>query len=388
MTNRLTRPSLIALAVSLSALGSGFALAAEMDHSAMGHGSMPMDHSQMNHGSAPEPMAGMDHSQMPKEQASPEKSPATDHSKMNHGAMQSEMGTMDHAQMGHGKSQEKAPAMDHSKMGHAAMPGQMEGMEGMDHSTMDHSQMNHGSAEAPRTTSRTPIPVLTDADRQAAFPPLPGHQMHDSAINSFFLLDQLEYQDADEGSTLAWDASGWVGGDINRVWFRSEGERTNGVTEDAELQLLYGRSIGPWWDVVAGVRQDFKPESPQTWAAFGVQGMALYAFEAEATAFVGENGQTAARLEGDYDILLTSRLILQPTAEVNFYGKNDPERGVGSGLANTELGLRLRYEIVRQFAPYIGVSWSRSYGNTADLVRDEGEDVDEARFVAGIRMWF
>lgn len=385
MTNRLTRPSLIALAVSLSALGSGFALAAEMDHSAMGHGSMPMDHSQMNHGSAPEPMAGMDHSQMPKEQASPEKSPATDHSKMNHGAMQSEMGTMDHAQMGHGKSQEKAPAMDHSKMGHAAMPGQM---EGMDHSTMDHSQMNHDSTEAPRTTSRTPIPVLTDADRQAAFPPLPGHQMHDSAINSFFLLDQLEYQDADEGSTLAWDASGWVGGDINRVWFRSEGERTNGVTEDAELQLLYGRSIGPWWDVVAGVRQDFKPESPQTWAAFGVQGMALYAFEAEATAFVGENGQTAARLEGDYDILLTNRLILQPTAEVNFYGKNDPERGVGSGLANTELGLRLRYEIVRQFAPYIGVSWSRSYGNTADLARDEGEDVDEARFVAGIRMWF
>lgn len=385
MTNRLTRPSLIALAVSLSALGSGFALAAEMDHSAMGHGSMPMDHSQMNQGSAPEPMAGMDHSQMPKEQASPEKPPATDHSKMNHGAMQSEMGTMDHAQMGHGKSQEKAPAMDHSKMGHGAMPGQM---EGMDHSTMDHSQMNHGSAEAPRTTSRTPIPVLTDADRQAAFPPLPGHQMHDSAINSFFLLDQLEYQDADEGSTLAWDASGWVGGDINRVWFRSEGERTKGVTEDAELQLLYGRSIGPWWDVVAGVRQDFKPESPQTWAAFGVQGMALYAFEAEATAFVGENGQTAARLEGDYDILLTNRLILQPTAEVNFYGKNDPERGVGSGLANTELGLRLRYEIVRQFAPYIGVSWSRSYGNTADLVRDEGEDVDEARFVAGIRMWF
>jgi copper resistance protein B len=230
--------------------------------------------------------------------------------------------------------------------------------------------------------------VLTDADRQAAFPPLPGHSVHDSGLNSFFLLDQLEYQDADEGSTLAWAASGWVGGDIDRLWFRSEGERTNGVTEDAELQLLYGHSIGPWWDVVASVRQDFKPESPQTWAAFGVQGMALYDFETEATAFVGENGQTAARLEGEYDILLTNRLILQPTAEVNFYGKNDPERGVGSGLANTELGLRLRYEIVRQFAPYIGVSWNRVYGNTADLVRDEDGDVEEARFVAGVRMWF
>ena len=363
MTTRFSRPSLIALVVSLSALSGGVTHAAEeMDHSAMGHGTMSMDHSQMSHGATKAPMEGMDHS------------------KMDHGAMQGASGSMDHSQMGHGQSQEKAQAMDHSKMGHGAMQGQMEGM--------DHSKMNHGSAEAPRTTSRTPIPVLTDADRQAAFPPLPGHKVHDSAINSFFLLDQLEYQDADEGSTLAWDASGWVGGDINRVWFRSEGERTNGVTEDAELQLLYGRSIGPWWDVVAGVRQDFKPESPQTWAAFGIQGMALYAFEAEATAFVGENGQTAARLEGEYDILLTNRLILQPTAEMNFYGKNDPERGVGSGLANTELGLRLRYEIVRQFAPYIGVSWSRSYGNTADMVRDEGGDVDEARFVAGIRMWF
>ncbi len=260
-------------------------------------------------------------------------------------------------------------------------------MKGMDHRSMDHSKMNHGAA-TPATPSRTPIPELTDADRQAAFPPLGGHQVHDSALNSFFLLDQLEYQDADEGSTLAWDATGWVGDDINRVWFRSEGERTNGVTEDAELQLLYGRAVSPWWDVVAGVRQDFKPQSPQTWAAFGIQGMALYGFEAKATAFLGENGQTAARLEGDYDILLTNRLILQPTAEANFYGKNDPERGVGSGLANTEVGLRLRYEIVRQFAPYIGITWNRSYGRTADFIRDEGGDVDEARFIAGIRMWF
>lgn len=375
MTNRLARPSLLAVAISLSTFGGTTSFAAEeMDHSAMGHGSMQME-------SVPSqnPMPGMDHSQMG---ARKEKKPASvDHSKMNHGAMQGGMGTMDHNTMGHGQPKAKPASMDHSNMGHGSM-------EGMGPGTMDHSKMNHGSADAPTAASRTPIPVLTDADRKAAFPPLGGHEVHDSAINSFFLLDQLEYQDADEGSTLAWDASGWVGGDINRLWIRSEGERTNGVTEDAELQLLYGRSIGPWWDVVAGVRQDFQPESPQTWAAFGIQGMALYAFEAEATAFIGENGQTAARLEGDYDILLTNRLILQPTAEANFYGKNDPERGVGSGLANTEVGLRLRYEIVRQFAPYIGVTWSRSYGKTADLIRDEGGDVSEARFVAGIRMWF
>lgn len=366
MANSFGRPSLLALTVSIGVLGVTPSFAAEvMDHSGM-------DHSNMGHGS------------MQMDAAPSESMPAMDHSKMGVSKQQKQTAPVDHSQMGHAQSQSKSSPVDHSKMDHG-------NMKGMDHGSMkgmDHSQMNHDSATSPTTTSRTPIPVLTEADREAAFPPLGGHQVHDSGINSFFLLDQLEYQDADEGSTLAWDASGWVGGDINRLWVRSEGERTNGVTEDAEMQLLYGRSVSPWWDVVAGVRQDFKPESPQTWAAFGIQGMALYDFEAEATAFIGENGQTAARLEGEYDILLTNRLILQPTAEANFYGKNDPERGVGSGLANTEVGLRLRYEIVRQFAPYIGVTWSRSYGNTADFIRDEGGDVNEARFVAGIRMWF
>ncbi|MND82434.1 Copper resistance protein B precursor [compost metagenome] len=261
--------------------------------------------------------------------------------------------------------------MDHSAMGHGAM---------------DHSHMNHGPAAL--TSSRTPVPQLTDADRAAAFAPLPGHGIHDKAINGLLVLDQFEYQDADGGSTLSWSVKGWLGGDIDRLWLRSEGERTNGVTEDAELQALWGHAIGPWWDVVAGVRQDFKPAAPQTWAAIGVQGMALYNFEAEITAFLGENGQSALRLEGEYDILLTNRLILQPMAEVNVYGKNDPARGIGSGLADTEAGLRLRYEIVRQFAPYIGVTWNRAYGNSADLARDEGEDSRDTRFVAGVRMWF
>ncbi|MNF73428.1 Copper resistance protein B precursor [compost metagenome] len=282
--------------------------------------------------------------------------------------------TMDHGAMGHGQMDHGA--MDHSQMNH----GQM------DHGGMDHSKMGH--AQPANGGSRTPIPVPTDADRAAAFPPLPGHSVHDSGINSFFLVDQLEYQDADDASVLSWEASGWIGGDTDRLWLRSEGERANGKTEEAEVQALYGHAIGPWWDLVAGLRQDFKPGSPQTWAAFGVQGMALYGFEAEATAFLGENGQSALRLEGDYDILLTNRLILQPTAEVNLYGRNDQERGVGSGLANTEVGLRLRYEIVPEFAPYIGVTWNRNYGNTADFAREEGEDNDEARFVAGIRFWF
>ncbi|WP_256676932.1 copper resistance protein B, partial [Pseudomonas sp. PICF6] len=224
--------------------------------------------------------------------------------------------------------------------------------------------------------------------RAAVYEDHGGHAVHDSAIHSFLLIDQLEWQDADDGSALSWDASGWIGGDIDRLWLRSEGERTNGKTEEAELQALWGHAVSPWWDLVAGVRQDFKPGDPQTWAAFGVQGMALYNFEAEATAFIGEGGQSAVRLEGDYDILLTNRLILQPTAEANFYGKNDPDRGVGSGLSDTEVGVRLRYEIRREFAPYIGVTWNRVYGNTADYAREENEDRSEARLVLGVRMWF
>lgn len=263
-------------------------------------------------------------------------------------------------------------------------------MQGMDHSQMgDLQSMDDGMMQpAAPTESRTPIPALTDADRAAVFTSHAGHQVHDSALNSYFLADKLEWQNGDDASTLAWDVSGWIGGDIDRLWLRSEGERSNGKTEDAEIQALWGHAISPWWDVVSGVRQDFKPGAPQTWAAFGLQGMALYNFEAEATAFLGENGQSAVRLEGDYDILLTNRLILQPTAELNVYGKNDPQRGLGSGLSNTEAGLRLRYEIRREFAPYIGVTWNRTYGNTASYAREEGEDRSEARLVLGVRMWF
>ncbi|WP_315902969.1 copper resistance protein B [Pseudomonas veronii] len=268
--------------------------------------------------------------------------------------------------------------------------GQTEPMQGMDGNRMqemDHSQMQGMKPAAPQQ-SRTPIPALTDADRAAVFESHAGHQMHDSAINSFFLIDQLEWQDADKGSALRWEANGWIGGDTDRLWLRTEGERTNGVTESAELQALWGHAVSPWWDVVSGVRQDFKPGAPQTWAALGLQGMALYDFETQATAYLGEAGQTALRLKGDYDILLTNRLILQPTAEINLYGKNDPQRATGSGLSDTEVGLRLRYEIRREFAPYIGVTWNRAYGKTADYRLEEGEDQSDTRFVVGVRMWF
>ena len=288
------------------------------------------------------------------------------------GTEDGQMQTMDHSQM-QGMDHGKMVGMDHSQM------------QGMDHSKMEGMQP---AKQQPQTQSRTPIPQLTDADRAAVYKSPGGHAVHDTALNSFFIFEKLEWQDADDGSALNWEAQGWIGGDVDRLWLRSEGERTNGKTEKAEVQALWGHAISPWWDLVGGVRQDFKPGDPQTWAAFGIQGLALYNFEAQATAYLGESGQTAARLEGNYDILLTNKLILQPTAEFNFYGKNDPQRGVGSGLSESEVGLRLRYEIRPQFAPYVGVTWNRAYGKTADYAREEGEDNNEARLVLGVRVWF
>lgn len=283
------------------------------------------------------------------------------------------------------------PMMDHGQMGHG----------GMSHEQMMqmHQQHMQGQPQAapgagahaghpPAGYPRAPVPPVTDADRAAAFPDLPPHAMHQGGINSLFVADQLEWQDADDGSALAWDLNGWIGGDIDRLAFRSEGERVAGRTESAELQLLWSHAIGPWWESVLGVRQDFKPGPAQTWVAFGMQGMPLYGLETEATAFLGEAGQSALRLSAEYDLLLTQRLILQPAAELNLYGRTDEERGVGSGLSDLELGLRLRYEIRREFAPYLGVSWHRAYGNTADLHRAHGEDLGEARLVAGVRFWF
>ena len=244
-----------------------------------------------------------------------------------------------------------------------------------------HGAPTHGAG-------RTPIPAPTAADRAAAFPDLPPHAMHAGGTNFLLLADQLEWRDADDGNALAWDIDGWIGGDINRLALRSEGERVDGHTEEAELQLLWSHAIGPWWESVLGVRQDFKPGSPQTWAVAGVQGMPLYGLETEVSAFFGEGGQTGLRLAADYDILLTNRLILQPAVELNLHGRNDAARGVGAGFSDVEAGLRLRYEITRQFAPYLGVSWQRAYGNTADYLRRAGEDREETAVVAGVRFWF
>lgn len=271
-------------------------------------------------------------------------------------------------------------AEDHAAMGHD-MPAP-EPAQAMDHAAMGHD------VPMPSDQPREPIPVLTDADRIAAFPDVARHTVHDNAIRSYWLLDRLEGWSADEGTGIGWEALSWIGTDLNRVWLRSEGERTNSTVEAADVEVLYGRSIARWWDVVGGVRHDFGEGPSQTFAAIGVMGLAPQKFEVQATAYIGQSGQTAARLEAEYDTLLTNRLILQWQAEAELYGKDDERRGIGSGLSTVEAGLRLRYEFTRKFAPYIGVVWERAYGGTADFRRAHFDDIDNTRFVAGLRIWF
>lgn len=233
-----------------------------------------------------------------------------------------------------------------------------------------------------------PVPPLTDEDRKAAFPAgLEGHTVHDSKLHYFVLFDQLEWTGTASGGASLENTS-WVGGDINRLWLRTEAESEDGELHEASVDALFGRSFSRWWDVVGGVRQDFRPGDPQTWLAVGIQGLAPQWFEVEATGYVGAGGRTAARLEVEYELLLTNRLILQPLVELEMFGKSDPERGIGAGLSSLETGLRLRYEIRRELAPYIGVTWDRKLFGTADAAERAGEDRTSARVALGLRAWF
>lgn len=210
----------------------------------------------------------------------------------------------------------------------------------------------------------------------------------DDPLLTMLQVDQLEKRDANSGYPLVWEIQGWAGYDLDKITFKTKGERVNEKTESAELQLLYSKAIAPYWDLQAGIRHDFNPKPSQNWAAIGIQGLAPYFFETDVNLFVGESGQTNFRLATEYEVMLTQKLVLSPEAEINLFGKNDKERGIGSGISDVELGLRLRYEIRREFAPYIGINWERKLGQTASYARDEGEVTNDTQLVMGIRGWF
>jgi copper resistance protein B len=261
----------------------------------------------------------------------------------------------------------------------------------MDHSQMDHSKMDHSSMNTAMSTApvepKTAIPVITDTDRSAAFPELDMAHDHGGGMHGMLLVDRFEAWTADSDSGMAWNVQGWYGSDLNRAWLRGESESSSEESTAADVELLYGRSFSAWWDAVAGVRHDFDPEGSRDFLAIGLIGMAPYKFEVDATAYIG-SGQNALRLEIEYETLFSARWILQPALELNAYSDADPARGIGQGLNTLEAGLRLRYEIVRRFAPYAGVVWEQAYGQTAEYRRDAGEETGAVRWVAGFRMWF
>ncbi|QYR53964.1 copper resistance protein B [Lysobacter soyae] len=278
----------------------------------------------------------------------------------------------------------KASSMDHSQMDHSQMDYSKMDYSKMDHSKMDHSKMD----DAPGNTAGAPVPVPTEADLAAAFPPVHAHHLHGTSIQSYTLIDRFEVQHGDGVSRQAWEASGWIGGDVQKLTWRTEGHAHDGKVERASAELFYSRGIRPWWDVVAGVRHDFGQGPSRQWVGVGIQGLAPYKFEVNATLYVGDQSRTALRAGVEYDTLLTNRWILQWHAEANAYGKDDLSLGIGSGLSNIEAGARLRYEIDRKFAPYIGVDHDHAFGRTADVRKAAGGKVGDTRVVAGIRVWF
>lgn len=245
-----------------------------------------------------------------------------------------------------------------------------------------------GNAPAP------PVPVANAAD---AFYDRGAMEMGRHHLQEFHgaqklfqvLFNIAEYHIRSGRNAFEWDGEGWYGGDINRFWFKTEaGGQFGGALETAEFQGLYSRAIDPYWNVQGGIRYDFAPNPSRVYATIGVEGLAPSYFDVEAALFLSNRGELMARAEGWYDQRITQRLILQPRLEFNAAAQNSRDIGVGAGLSDAEIGVRLRYDIRREFAPYIGVQYQRTFGRTARYQRAEGEEVGGFQFLLGVRTWF
>jgi len=299
-----------------------------------------------------------------------------------------------------------------------APPAQPDPHAGHDMSTMTPAQADPHAGHDMSTMNMGPPDVPTSADNPGRPPEAPvpaaalGGPIHAADLvfgadamavsrrtlvrengdvrTTAVVIDRLEAGFGDDDETWLWDVQGWSGGDINRFWWKSEGEGdVHGGLEEAELQALYSRAVTPFWDVQAGVRHDFRPDDEDTThLVLGVQGLAPYWWEIDAAAFLSTDGDLTARVEAEYDQRLTQRLILQPRLEIDLSASDIPELEIGSGLASVEAGLRLRYEFRKEFAPYVGVEWSRALGDTADYIEARGGAPEDTRFVVGLKAWF
>lgn len=274
-----------------------------------------------------------------------------------------------------------------------------DGHANMDHGSMGHSDMDHGLMmdEAPIPQGPPPpqafsgpahaADAVVGADEMAASRAKVVREVSGMPV-FWFQADRAEYRARAGKDGYLWDVQGYYGGDIDKFWFKSEGEGAFGEkTEAAEAQALWSHAIGPWWDVQAGIRHDFAGPD-RTHAVIGVQGLAPYLFEVDAAAFLSQEGDLTARIEAELDQRITQRLILQPRGELNLSAQDIRELGIGAGLDRAELGLRLRYEFTREFAPYVGVEQEWRTGRSADYARATGEDPSVTNYVVGVRFWF
>lgn len=290
------------------------------------------------------------------------------------------------------KTEDVMPTMDHSKMDHGAMSDMKSDMSGSTGAMqgMDHGDMNMQGGSAP-SDARDPHAYSGGYTLESGPYARTGQRelrLADEHNFGALLIDRLERNFTHDGDSTAYDAQAWFGRDYDRLVVKAEGDIVQGNFQDARTELLWGHAIATFWNTQLGVRYDSGVSPDRGWLAFGAQGLAPYWFELDATAYLGDSGRTALRLEAVYDLLLSQKLILQPRVEINLYGKSDLARDIGSGLSEVQSGLRLRYEFTRQFAPYAGVEWAGKFGGTADFARAAGEKTNEVRWVIGVRFWF
>ncbi|CAB3853136.1 copper resistance protein B [Achromobacter piechaudii] len=281
----------------------------------------------------------------------------------------------------------------------------------MDHAGMDHSSMDHGAAQAPAPAAMAPASrddaKMDHAGAPADSPPVGSLPSSDGAAERGYdsygihphmmdnapawqvLFDKFGVsRNRDGQNALQWDGRYWYGTATDRLLLKSEGERESGGGSQGKVEAFWSHAVSPFWDLQLGARRDIGTGPKRNWAAIGIEGVLPYNIELETTAYVGASGRTALALKAEYDLLLTQRLIFTPELEASLYGKSDPARGVGSGLSSGSLSLRLRYEVTREFAPYIGVSFDRKFGQTARYASDAGDSRSQTALIAGVRFWF
>ncbi len=287
-----------------------------------------------------------------------------------------QMDQMDHNEMmmDAGTPMDPGMPMDHAAMGHDAMPVAMD---------IPIAPPPPGAGSGPaRAAEAIYGPAAMREAREAL------HRENGGQSLFWLMADRAEYRARQGRDGFLWDVQGYYGGDIDKFWFKSEGEGSFGdKPEQAEVQALWSHAIAPFFDLQAGVRQDLAGPN-RTHAVIGIQGLLPYLFEIDAAAFLSNKGDITARIEGEYEQRLTQRLTLQPRAEINLSVQDIPALGIGGGIDRAELGVRLRYEFAREFAPYIGISQEWKVGTSADFARAAGQDPSVANYVAGVRFWF